>query len=99
MKRRRQPLARSASRLPEYSPQLATLVSAPPGGSGWLHELKYDGYRIGCRIQNGKATLMSRNGNDFTAQFPSIPPAATALPVRSALLDGEAVVVLPDGRT
>ena len=84
---------------PDYSPQLATLVKAPPSGPGWLHEIKYDGYRIGCRIRNGHVTLISRTGKDWTAAFPEIAAAAAELPATDALIDGEVAVVLPDGRT
>src|SRR5919205_3395296 len=83
----------------EYQPQLATLVKMPPEGEGWLHEVKYDGYRIGCHVRAGKATLWSRRGNDWTRDFPEIARAAQALRVRTALLDGEIAVLLPDGRT
>ena len=82
-----------------YHPQLATLVSTPPSGDNWLHEIKFDGYRIGCRVLNGRATLISRNGHDWTDRLPDIGDAAVKLGVRDALLDGEVVVVLPDGRT
>ena len=85
--------------LSDYSPQLATLVKEPPNGDGWLHEIKYDGYRIGCRIHNGRVTLISRNGKDWTTAFPEIAAAAAALPVEDALIDGEVAIVLPDGRT
>ena len=53
--------------LPEsFSPQLATLVNAPPQPAGdWLYELKYDGYRIGCHIRDSRVTLISRNGRDW----------------------------------
>ena len=84
---------------PDYSPQLATLVKEPPSGDGWLHEIKYDGYRIGCRIRAGRVTLISRNGKDWTAAFPEIVAAAAALPTKDALIDGEVAIVLPDGRT
>jgi bifunctional non-homologous end joining protein LigD len=87
------------ARIPVYTPQLAQLVKAAPTGPEWLHELKYDGYRIGCRIDNGVVTLITRNGNDWTATFPEIATAAAALKVKSALIDGEVCVVLPDGRT
>jgi len=51
----------AAASLPaSYEPQLATLVTAPPGGDAWLHELKYDGYRIGCRIDGKHVALLSR---------------------------------------
>ena len=82
-----------------YRPQLATLVTEPPRGDKWLHEIKFDGYRIGCHILNGRATLISRNGKDWTHAFPDIGDAAARLGVRDALIDGEVVVVLPDGRT
>ena len=87
------------ARLPHYDPQLAQLVKTAPSGPEWLHELKYDGYRIGCRIRNGRATLISRNGKDWTAAFPEVAAAAATLPVTDALIDGEIAVVLPDGRT
>ena len=83
----------------EYHPQLATLVAAPPRGDRWLHEIKFDGYRIGCRILNGRATLISRNGKDWTHAFSDIGDAAARLGVSDALIDGEVAVVLPDGRT
>jgi bifunctional non-homologous end joining protein LigD len=85
--------------IPPYNPQLAQLVKHAPQGPDWLHEMKYDGYRIGCRIHAGHATLLSRNGKDWTAAFPEIARAATALKVTSALMDGEVCIVLPDGRT
>jgi bifunctional non-homologous end joining protein LigD len=83
----------------EYRPQLATLVKTAPEGDDWLHEIKYDGYRIGCHIRNARVALYSRNGKDWTAAFPEIVEAARTLGVDDALLDGEIAVVLPDGRT
>src|SRR5919106_6362357 len=82
----------------DYAPQLATLVKAPPSGGEWLHEIKYDGYRIGCRIRNKRVALISRNGKDWTSAFPEVAAAASALP-DGVLLDGEIAIVLPDGRT
>jgi bifunctional non-homologous end joining protein LigD len=87
------------ARIPAYHPQLAQLVKCPPRGGDWVHELKYDGYRIGCRIDAGRVTLVSRKGNEWTEAFPEIAAAARTLKVKSALLDGEVCVVLPDGRT
>jgi len=84
---------------PDYAPQLATLVKEPPSGDGWLHEIKYDGYRIGCRIRSGRVTLISRNGKDWTDALPDVVAAATTLPTKDALIDGEVAIVLPDGRT
>jgi bifunctional non-homologous end joining protein LigD len=80
-------------------PQLATLVTTPPAGDAWLHETKFDGYRIVCRIAGGRATLWSRNHHDWTAQFPGIADAAARLPVREAVLDGEIAVLLGNGTT
>ncbi len=84
---------------PPYRPQLARLVKTAPEGDGWLHEMKYDGYRIGCRIQGKTVRLISRNGKDWTAAFPEIAEAARTLGARHALIDGEVAMVLPDGRT
>jgi bifunctional non-homologous end joining protein LigD len=84
---------------PAYDPQLATLVKTPPSGDEWLHEIKFDGYRIGCRISSGGVSLYTRNGKDWTAVFPTIAAAAQKLATTDALLDGEIAVVMPDGRT
>ncbi len=87
-------------RLPDFvSPQLATLVASPPAGDEWLHEMKFDGYRILCRIEKGRATLWSRNARDWTAQFPALATAAARLPARQAFLDGEIAMLLPNGTT
>jgi bifunctional non-homologous end joining protein LigD len=83
----------------EYNPQLATLVSEPPSGDRWVHEIKYDGYRIGCLIDKNDVLLISRNGKDWTHVFPSIAEAAKKLRTRDAILDGEVAMVMPDGRT
>lgn len=74
-------------------PQLATLADAPPEGPGWLHEVKLDGYRLLVRVEGGRVRLLTRSGQDWTGSFPRIAAAAAALPCRSALLDGEAVVL------
>lgn len=83
----------------EYDPQLATIVKSPPSGDRWVHEIKYDGYRIGCVISGDRVRLISRNGNDWTHVFPSIAEAARTLPTDDALIDGEVAMLLPDGRT
>jgi bifunctional non-homologous end joining protein LigD len=83
----------------EYEPQLATIVKTPPTGDRWVHEIKYDGYRIGCVISKDRVRLISRNGNDWTDKFPSIAEAARTLPTDDALIDGEVAMLLPDGRT
>ncbi len=87
-------------RLPAgFEPQLASLVKAPPEGDAWLHELKYDGYRIGCRIDGDDVRLFSRRGKEWTDSFPEVRDAVRALKVKRALLDGEVAIVLPDGKT
>jgi len=83
----------------DYVPQLATLVDTPPSGDEWLHEIKYDGYRIGARVRHGRVSLYTRNGNDWTAAFPDVADAVGHLRLDDALIDGEVAVVLPDGRT
>ncbi|HEU5254739.1 MAG TPA: DNA ligase D, partial [Vicinamibacterales bacterium] len=83
----------------DYVPQLATLVDTPPSGDEWLHEIKYDGYRIGARVRNRRVSLYTRNGNDWTAAFPEVADAVDHLGLDDALIDGEVAVVLPDGRT
>ena len=79
--------------------QLATLVDAPPEGPEWVHEQKFDGYRILATLEDGHARLLSRRFKDWTGEFPTIAEAIEKLPVTSAQLDGEVAVVLPDGRT
>jgi bifunctional non-homologous end joining protein LigD len=83
----------------EYDPQLATIVNAPPSGDRWVHEIKYDGYRIGCLISPQGVRLISRNGRNWTTVFPSVAEAAAKLPTSDALIDGEVAMVMPDGRT
>jgi len=74
------------------APCLATLVKAPPEGADWVHEIKFDGYRLQARIADGAVQLLTRTGIDWTARFPSIAKALKGLKVQSAILDGEAVV-------
>jgi bifunctional non-homologous end joining protein LigD len=80
-------------------PQLATAVAQPPAGAGWVHEPKLDGYRLLCRIENGRAALLTRRGNDWTDRFAVLAEAARAVPCRTALLDGEAVIFDSRGLT
>ena len=88
------------AKLPEFiAPQLATLVKAPPTGNEWLHELKFDGYRMICRIDRGKVRFWSRNGKEWTARFPLVANDARQLKVATAMLDGEIVVVDAEGRS
>ena len=78
--------------------QLATLVDEAPSDAGWLHEIKYDGYRMLLRIVNGGCEIWSRNGKEWTDAFPTIARTAAKLPVASAWIDGE-VVMLGEGGT
>jgi bifunctional non-homologous end joining protein LigD len=79
--------------------QLATLVDAPPEGDGWLHEIKYDGYRLLAFLHHREIRLFTRNRNDWTVRFPSIQASVGRLKARSAVLDVEAAIVEPSGRT
>lgn len=83
---------------PSVDPQLATLRAAPPKGDDWLHELKWDGYRLLARIDRGKATLRSRNGLDWTADYPDIVSALESLGIDQASLDGELIALDRQGR-
>ncbi len=75
------------------SPQLATIVTGPPDDAAdWLWELKFDGYRLLTRIDDGKVTCFTRNGHDWTSKLPEVATALARLKVRSAWLDGEIVV-------
>jgi bifunctional non-homologous end joining protein LigD len=79
--------------------ELATLVDAAPAGDEWLHEIKFDGYRMLGRVVKGKATFTSRNGRDWTSKFPELARAAGLLAVDGAIIDGEVVCLKPDGTT
>src|SRR6185437_4759971 len=79
--------------------QLATLVKAAPEGMEWVHEIKFDGYRMLCRLDRGRAQFISRNGKDWTSRFPMLVKALQALPVETAIVDGEVVVMQADGTT
>ena len=70
-----------------------------PAGRNWLHEVKYDGYRIVARKAGDDVTLFSRSGLDWTVRFPAIAQAMLSLPTESALIDGEVAFVLPYGMT
>src|SRR5438445_13192838 len=67
--------------------QLATVVDTPPEGDEWLHEIKFDGYRLLGFVSGGASRLLTRNGKDWTSKFPSLSAALNELPVKSAVLD------------
>jgi bifunctional non-homologous end joining protein LigD len=90
----------AAGKLPPFrEPQKATLVDHVPSGSGWIHEMKYDGYRCLLGIGGGKAKVYTRSGLDWSDKFPEIVEAAAQLEVGSALLDGEIVALDDKGNT
>ena len=74
-------------------PQLAKLRDDPPAGEDWLHELKFDGYRIQALIAGHQVRLITRNGKDWTERYPSIAKALASLDVESAAIDGELVAL------
>ena len=75
------------------------LVAKPRPGPEWIYEVKHDGYRLLASKAADRVTLWSRYGTDFTAKLPRIAEAVRSLPIDDALLDGEAVVLGPDGHS
>jgi bifunctional non-homologous end joining protein LigD len=85
-------MGKKAAMPADIVPCLATLVEEVPKGEGWLHEIKWDGYRLIAFVKGGKAQLKTRNGHDWTHRFPTIAKALAGLPVETAIVDGEAVI-------
>ncbi|PLR21841.1 DNA ligase D [Caulobacter zeae] len=84
--------ASKADAMPRFvEPQLCKSVDRPPAGEGWAHEIKFDGYRLQLRVEDGRASLRTRKGLDWTDRFAGIAEAAAGLP--DAIIDGEAVVL------
>lgn len=83
---------------PFLAPQLATLADHVPTGSGWLHEFKYDGYRLLLSVGDGAALAWTRNGKDWSDFFAELAEAAAASLPAGCLLDGEAVALDPHGK-
>jgi len=88
-----------APKWPFVEPALATRVEAPPKGQDWIHEIKYDGYRMLASVSGKSVRLYTRNGLDWTGRFQPIADALAALNLKDALIDGEAAVAQADGRT
>lgn len=82
-----------------FKPQLTDHRDAAPDGDRWLHEIKWDGYRLLADLHGGEVKLRSRNGLDWTGDFPEVVQAVQALPVDDARLDGELVVLDEKGRS
>src|SRR5215469_8786358 len=80
-------------------PQLAKLVEKAPDGPDWLHEIKFDGYRMHARLDAGRVQILTRRGNDWTEKYPAIAKPISGLPAENGYIDGELCGVLPDGRT
>ena len=90
----RRPERRKDEPLPKFiPPQLASASELPPTGKDWLHELKLDGYRMQARVENGKVQLLTRSGLDWTHRMRSLATALAELPAKTALLDGEVIVL------
>ncbi|MDH2344748.1 DNA ligase D [Bradyrhizobium sp. SSUT77] len=88
--------ASKVSEMPDFvAPQLCTPVERPPGADGWCHEIKFDGYRVQLRVEDGGATLKTRKGLDWTDKFASIAKEADSLP--DAMIDGEIVALDHNG--
>ncbi|MDL2402589.1 DNA ligase D [Rhizobium mayense] len=87
------------SPLPDFvEPTLAMLTKKPPSGKQWLHEIKFDGYRLQARIEHGRVRLLTRSGLDWSDKFgKELITALAALPLKAALLDGELVVETSSG--
>jgi bifunctional non-homologous end joining protein LigD len=80
-------------------PELATLVNAPPSGKKWLHEIKFDGYRIVCFVKGKKIKLKTRNNQDWTEKFPYLVKTLQHLNLKNTILDGELVALNNKGRS
>ena len=89
-----------AGGLPQWiQPQLTELVDEAPDGPQWLHEIKFDGYRMHARLDRSAVRLLTRTGLDWTHKYPAIAAAVSSLPARQAYLDGELSGIGPDGIT
>ncbi|MEA2808651.1 MAG: bifunctional non-ous end joining protein LigD [Rhodospirillaceae bacterium] len=87
---------KAVAAMPSFvEPALAQLVDRPPAGSDWVHEVKFDGYRMQLRVEGGKGILRSRKGLDWTHRFKAIAQACAVLP--DAMVDGEIVALDAQG--
>ena len=78
-------------------PALASSIERVPGGARWLHEIKFDGYRVQLHIHDGQLKVFTRRGNDWTKRFRKIAADASDIAIRSAIIDGEVVVPSASG--
>ena len=89
--------ARAAAMPGFIEPSLATATDQAPSGSGWLHEIKHDGYRLQAHLENGRVTLYSRQGLDWTERFASVAQSLADVPAKVAIIDGEVLVQTATG--
>ena len=88
------------STMPGFTPpQLATLSTSMPKGAEWVHEIKFDGYRMMSHMNNGNVKIFSRNGKDWTAACQSIADLLSTFKIETAILDGELVVADDQGKS
>jgi bifunctional non-homologous end joining protein LigD len=80
-------------------PALARLIEKVPSGERWIHEIKFDGYRVQLHIANENVTIFTRRGNDWTKRFRKIANDAFLISASSGIIDGEVVVPAADGTT
>jgi bifunctional non-homologous end joining protein LigD len=88
---------RADKSLPRHEPCLPRPAKQSPAGPGWIHEIKHDGFRIIAYRDGNSVRLMTRKGYDFADRFPLIADAVAALPVRSCVIDGEAIACDENG--
>lgn len=91
--------ARAVDRIPDLEPQLAKIADGAPDGPDWLHEVKFDGYRLLAHIDDGGVRLLTRNQNDWSDRFSSVQFELAGIPIQNSILDGEIVAVRDDGRS
>ncbi len=91
------PAVRGRGKMPPFiAPQLARSVERPPAGTGWVHEIKFDGYRMQMRVERGKAQLFTRKGLDWSDRFPALIKAGAKL--ADGIIDGEVVALNGHGQ-
>jgi bifunctional non-homologous end joining protein LigD len=92
----KEPKGKKVAAMPDFiAPELCTPVDRPPNGEGWCHEIKFDGYRVQLRVEDGEARLRTRKGLNWTDKFRAIAKEASALP--DMLVDGEIVALDHNG--
>src|SRR5215470_8095966 len=91
------PVGKTAEPPKWIKPQLSRVVDEAPAGNDWLHEVKYDGYRMHARLDRGKIQLLTRTGLDWSRRYPRTIEALRSLPGKTAYLDGELCALRPDG--